>query len=113
MKKTANLCVRIDPEIKKQAEDIFKELGIPVSTAINMFYRQVILLGGMPFDVSIPEEESKYIKLTEEEVKNLFVGSGGKPNQETINAILELSDMRSNRKKYKRYKTFRDILGDI
>lgn len=53
--KSANLTVKIEPEVKKQAEDILSVLGIPVSKAINMFYKQIILQGGIPFSVKLPE----------------------------------------------------------
>ena len=53
--KTANLYVRVEPDIKEQAEAILSTLGIPASNAINMFYRQIILRQGLPFDVSIPQ----------------------------------------------------------
>ena len=52
--KTANLYARIEPDVKKQAEEILLTLGIPVSNAINMFYKQIILQRGIPFDVKIP-----------------------------------------------------------
>lgn len=54
MAKTANLYARIEPEVKEQAENILAELGIPASNAINMFYKQIILQRGLPFDVKIP-----------------------------------------------------------
>lgn len=54
MAKTANLYARIEPEIKDQAESILSALGIPVSNAINMFYKQIILQRGIPFDVKLP-----------------------------------------------------------
>ena len=44
--KTANLYARIEPETKVCAESILESLGIPVSTAINMFYKQIILNNG-------------------------------------------------------------------
>ena len=53
--KTANLYARVEPDIKEQAEAILSMLGIPASNAINMFYRQIILRQGLPFDVSIPQ----------------------------------------------------------
>ena len=53
--KTANLYVRVEPDIKEQAEAILSTLGISASNAINMFYRQIILRQGLPFDVSIPQ----------------------------------------------------------
>ena len=54
MAKTANLYARIEPEVKEQAESILATLGIPASNAINMFYKQIILQRGLPFDVKIP-----------------------------------------------------------
>ena len=54
MAKTANLYVRIEPEVKKQAEDILLSLGIPASNAITMFYKQIILQRGLPFEVKLP-----------------------------------------------------------
>ena len=52
--KSANLYARIEPEVKEQAESILATLGIPASNAINMFYKQIILNRGLPFDVKIP-----------------------------------------------------------
>jgi DNA-damage-inducible protein J len=52
--KSANLYVRIEPDVKEQAESILNTLGIPASNAINMFYKQIILNRGLPFEVKIP-----------------------------------------------------------
>jgi addiction module RelB/DinJ family antitoxin len=52
--KSANLYARIEPEVKEQAESILSTLGIPASNAINMFYKQIILNKGLPFEVKIP-----------------------------------------------------------
>lgn len=52
--KSANLYARIEPDVKEQAEKILSTLGIPASSAINMFYKQIILQRGLPFDVKIP-----------------------------------------------------------
>ncbi len=52
--KSANLYARIEPEVKEQAESILSALGIPASSAINMFYKQIILQRGLPFEVKIP-----------------------------------------------------------
>jgi len=57
MSKTANLYVRIEPEVKEEAEYILATLGIPASSAINMFYKQIILQRGLPFEVKIPSEK--------------------------------------------------------
>ena len=55
MAKTANLYARIEPDVKEQAESILTALGIPASNAINMFYKQIILQRGLPFEVKMPE----------------------------------------------------------
>src|SRR6266403_4977626 len=54
MPKTATINTRIEPVIKKKAENVFAALGISASDAISMFYRQVVLRRGMPFDICIP-----------------------------------------------------------
>ena len=53
MAKTANLYARIEPDVKEQAESILAALGIPVSNAINMFYKQIILQRGIPFELKL------------------------------------------------------------
>ena len=52
--KSANLYARIEPDVKEQAERILNALGIPASNAINMFYKQIILNRGLPFELRIP-----------------------------------------------------------
>ena len=54
MVKTANLYARIEPELKNEAETILSGLGVPVSNAINMFYRQIVIHRGLPFAVQFP-----------------------------------------------------------
>lgn len=57
--KTANVTARVEPEIKEQAEAVMAKLGIPVSTAINLFYREIILWNGLPFRPSLPSAAPK------------------------------------------------------
>ena len=54
MTKTANLYARIEPKLKTEAESILCGLGVPVSNAINMFYRQIVIHRGLPFAVQLP-----------------------------------------------------------
>ncbi len=68
MAKTANVYARIEPELKKEAEDILNALGIPASNAVTMFYKQIVLHRGLPFEVKLPEPELDFSKLSEEEV---------------------------------------------
>ena len=53
MAKTANLYVRIEPDLKEQAERILNEIGLPPSSAITMFYKQVVMQQGLPFDAKL------------------------------------------------------------
>lgn len=48
------LYVRMDAQLKDSAEDILKGLGISASSAVQMFYRQIILQRGLPFEVKLP-----------------------------------------------------------
>ena len=57
--KTATARARINPEVKEKAEDILHSLGLSVSGAFELFYRQVILNNGLPFDVRIPNEVTR------------------------------------------------------
>lgn len=69
--KTANLYARIEPDVKEQAEGILTALGIPVSNAINMFYKQIILQKGLPFDVKLPMAKPVVIdSLTKDELES-------------------------------------------
>ena len=66
MATTTNFSVRMDGDIKKQCEALYGELGINLTTAINVFLRQSLRVGGFPFDVRLDQ-----------------------PNKETIAAMLE------------------------
>lgn len=66
MATTTNFSVRMDSEIKKQCEAMYGELGINLTTAINVFLRQSLRVGGFPFDVRMEQ-----------------------PNKETMAAMLE------------------------
>ena len=66
MANSTNFSVRMDSDIKKQCEALYGELGINLTTAINVFLRQSLRVGGFPFDVRLDQ-----------------------PNKETISAMLE------------------------
>ena len=63
---STNFSVRMDSEIKKQCEALYGELGMNLTTAINVFLRQSLRVGGFPFEVKLDQ-----------------------PNKETIAAMLE------------------------
>ena len=54
MSKSKNLYIRIEPDVKENAEMILMQLGIPMSNAVGMFLKQVILCRGLPFNVTLP-----------------------------------------------------------
>ena len=54
--KSANVLARVEPETKKQAEEILSKLGIPASVVINALYKQIIMTGSIPFHLSLPKE---------------------------------------------------------
>jgi DNA-damage-inducible protein J len=58
MAKTAMIRARTEPELKEQVEEIFHSLGLNQTEAINMFYHQVVLNRGLPFDIKLPNEET-------------------------------------------------------
>ncbi len=55
MAKSTTLNLRVSPEVKQEAENVLKRLGVPMSTAVDMFLRQIALTGGIPFNVSLPK----------------------------------------------------------
>jgi DNA-damage-inducible protein J len=54
MSKSATVRARVEPKLKQEAESVFEELGLSVTQAVTLFYRQVTLRKGLPFDVVIP-----------------------------------------------------------
>lgn len=66
MANTTTFSVRMDSDIKEDCEELFDQLGMTLTTAINIFLRQSLHTGGLPFEVKLP-----------------------KPNEETIAALLE------------------------
>lgn len=59
MDKTETIRVRVEPEIKREAEEVFEALGLSATEAITLFYRQVALCQGLPFTVKIPNAETR------------------------------------------------------
>jgi len=59
MSRTAVIRARVEPILKKQAESIFRRLGVSTTQAIGIFYKQVILRQGLPFDVAVPNKTTR------------------------------------------------------
>lgn len=86
MANTTNFSVRMDSDIKKQCEALYNELGMTLTTAISVFLRQSLRVGGLPFDVRVE-----------------------KPNKETIAAMLEAERI-SRDPSVKRYSDVEEAL---
>lgn len=96
--KSANIYARIEPEVKEQAESILSTLGIPASNAITMFYKQIILQKGLPFEVKIPSTSITDMSALSEEQMNVELEKG-------------YADMKAGRTKSTK-KVFSDIRKD-
>ena len=70
--KTASVHIRIKEDTKKQAEAILEELEFQRTVAIEMFYRQIILNNGIPFEVAIPNASKSREELTTEEFDKMM-----------------------------------------
>lgn len=90
MPKTANINLRIEPEIKAKAEAVFSNLGISVTDAINVFLHASIMKGGFPFRPKQP----RY-------------------NRETVLAMQEARDIMAGKVDAKRYNSLSELLADM
>lgn len=70
--RSANVNVRVEPDVKKQAEDILEKLGVSASAFINMTYRQVIMKKGIPFSVELPSEIKTLDTMTDAEFDEMM-----------------------------------------
>lgn len=74
MAKTATVFSRVEPSIKTQAEDILNKLGINMSTAIEIYLRQIVLQSKIPFEIKLNNDQVpiSYENLSKEEFNNLM-----------------------------------------
>lgn len=86
MSKTANINVRIEPEVKQDAEKLFNSFGISVTDAINIFLRKSIMEGGFPFTIKQP----RYNAETEAAIQEVRDMISGKIKSKTYNSTKEL-----------------------
>lgn len=87
MATTTNLNIRVDEELKRKADAIFNELGLNMSSAMNIFLRYCVRYGGIPFDLRIE-----------------------KPNAETLTAI---DDVNNNRNMSQTFDNVRTLMEDL
>ena len=89
MSETTNLTIRMDKELKEQAEHLFSALGMNMTTAFTVFVRQAVRQGKIPFEISL----------------NI-------PNAETIAAMEEANRISSN-PNTKRYSSFEELVAEV
>lgn len=66
MAKTDTLHIRVEPTVKKKAEETLNELGMSITEAINVFLNQVILNDGIPFEIKKPRLNKETIQALED-----------------------------------------------
>jgi DNA-damage-inducible protein J len=74
---TTNLSIRIDKDLKTQAEKFFSEIGMSMSTAVNVFFRQVIRQGKIPFEISVeshPYFDEENMRILRQSIQQLEDG---------------------------------------
>jgi len=89
-KTDTSITIRMNREVKQEAQAIFSALGMDMTTAINVFLRQAILFGGFPFEVRL-----------------------SKPNEETLAAIDEVRQMKENPTVGKTYTDVDEMMKEI
>ena len=69
MARTANVFTRVEPTIKEQAETVLEQLGISMSTAMEIYLRQIVLQRKIPFEMKLPNVQKPILleTLTNEE----------------------------------------------
>jgi len=61
MPKVATVRARLEPHLKTETESLLHELGLTASQAISIFYHQILLRRGLPFDVAIPNAKTRSV----------------------------------------------------
>ncbi len=70
--KDSTVSVRVERELKEQAEEILKQLDISVSTLINSLYKQVVIKQGVPFDITLTPKPKVFDEYTKEEFDEML-----------------------------------------
>ncbi len=87
--RTTNISIRMDSDVKEQADELFDEMGMTLSTAVNVFVRQALREGRIPFEISLD-----------------------RPNKETVAAMQEAEKMARD-PSVKGYTDLEELFGDL
>ena len=82
--------INLDADLKKSAQELFSDLGMDLTTAVTIFFKQAVRTQSLPF--KIPRK---------------------KPNAETIAALQEFNEIIEHPEKYKRYSSFKEAMEDV
>jgi len=88
MAKTENMSVRIDPSVRYNAEIILGQLGLTASAAFNIFMRQVVMKGGLPFEILVPEYNAETLAAMKEAYVISKTADGGYDNMKDLMSSL-------------------------
>lgn len=92
MAKTANINLRIEPEVKKEAELLFNSFGISVTDAINIFIRTSLMEGGFPFQIKQPRYNHE-TEMAMNEARKIINGEIESKSYNSLSEILDEIDM--------------------
>ena len=87
---TSNMNIRMDKDVKEQAQRVFAQLGMDMTTAVNVFLRQVIRSNGFPFELRLDT-----------------------PNEETLAALREVQEMKKNPSIGKAYTNVDEMMKEL
>ena len=76
MARTSNVFARVEPEVKEQAQAVLDQLGIPMSNAIGLFLRQIVLQRGIPFSIKLPTSTPLDLGAMTKEQFDVEIGDG-------------------------------------
>lgn len=82
--------INLEPELKKRAQELFKDLGLDLTTAVTLFLSQAVREQAIPFEIKRE-----------------------KPNDETVEAINEFYEIEKNPEKYKKYSSFKQVMEEV
>ena len=90
MSKTTSMNIRIEPSLKKQVEEILTDLGMNISDAVTIYFKQIVLTDSIPLQIKRP-----------------------KFNKETLEAIKEADEIMKHPENYKSYNNVYEIIEEI
>jgi len=85
--KTTNFTVRLDPQVKDDAEKLFADLGLNLSSAFNIFLHQALITQGLPFHVQRKQPNKATLAAMKEAIE-----LANDPNTKTFSSIKELME---------------------